>query len=89
MFADVMKQSISTKRCQDLIAQITNYIAPLHLNKKSTLPIMALQFHHSSQTRNTQYLSSTIFTDPEGNNEINGSFGQLLVTVHHQQKSIK
>ena len=40
MFADVMgmKQSINTKWCRDLIAQITNYIAPLHLNKTSTLP---------------------------------------------------
>ena len=42
MFADVMgmKQSI-TKWCRDLIAQITNYIAPLHLNKttKTTLTL--------------------------------------------------
>ena len=55
MFAVGMKQSISTKWCRDLIAQITNYIAPLHLNKTSALPIMAQQFHHSLQAHNTQY----------------------------------
>ena len=73
MFADVMgmKQSISTKWCQDLIAQMTNYIAPLHLNKTSTLPIMAQQFHHSSQTHNNHYSSSTIITDPDTNKKIN------------------
>jgi len=57
--------------CRDLIAQITNYIAPLHLNKMSTLPIMAQQFHHSSQTHNNHYSSSTIVTDPNSNNKIN------------------
>ena len=73
MFADVMgmKQSISTKWCRDLIAQITNYIAPLPLNKTSTQPIMAQQFHHSSQTHNNHYSSSTILTDPDSNNKIN------------------
>jgi len=73
MFADVMgmKQSINNKWCRDLIAQITNYIAPLHLNKTSTLPIMPQQFHHSSQTHNNHYSSSTIFTDPNSNNKIN------------------
>jgi len=73
MFADVMgmKQSISTKWCRDLITQITNYIAPLPLNKTSTHPIMAQQFHHSSQTHNNHYSSSTIATDPDSNNKIN------------------
>ena len=73
MFAGVMgmKQSINTKWCRGLIAQITNYIAPLHLNKKSTLPTMAQQFHHSSQTHNNHYSSSTILIDPDSNNKIN------------------
>jgi len=73
MLADVtgMKQSINTKWCRDLIAQITIYIAPLHLNKTSTLPIMAQQFHHASQTHNNHYSSSTIVTDPDSNKKIN------------------
>jgi len=73
MFADVMgmKQSIGTKWCRDLIAQITNYIAPLPLNKTSTHPIMAQQFHRSSQTHNNHYSSSTIVTDPDSNEKIN------------------
>jgi len=72
MFAEVMgmKQSISTKWCRDLIAQITNYIAPSPLNKTSTHPIMAQQFHHSSQTHNNHYSSSTFVTDPDSNEKI-------------------
>ena len=73
MFAKVMgmKKSISTKWCCDLVAQMTNYIAPVHLNKTSTHPILAQQFHHSEGTHNVSYSSSIVATDPDSNKEIN------------------
>ena len=50
---------------------MTNYIAPVHLNKTSTHPILAQQFHHSEGTHNVSYSSSIVATDPDSNKEIN------------------
>ena len=80
MFAKVMgmKKSISTKWCRDIIAQITNYIAPVHLNKTSTHPILAQQFHHSEGTHNVSYSSSIVATDPDN---VDNKIDNVLIAV--------
>jgi hypothetical protein len=41
------------------------------LNKTSTHPILAQQFHHSEGTHNVSYSSSIVATGPGNNNKIN------------------
>ena len=68
MFANVMGLSkpAGSKINRDLIAQMTNFIAPKSLGRTSTHNRMAAQFHHSEAIHDEYYSSSTYIRDNDG-----------------------